>query len=241
VYQRICNGEPGVLLVGDAASFVEPLSSAGVRKAITSAWRAAVVVNTTLRDSAMSSIGREYFDQRERQVYSECLHRSNGFFSSAAAHYHTEFWQCRADSTVSGSPLNWRDGHDGSVEVTEIQAAFDQIRNASGATRFSAGHRLRFAHAPEVDGPILTMQEGILLPGASTPMLFAAGVRLAPLARIALGCQGIDAVFEQYDAHVGAVPPDELLSALALLVANGMLVPRSAVASTPRRQLIPEG
>src|SRR6185436_10412408 len=35
-----------VLIVGDAASFIEPLSSAGVKKALLSAWRAAVVANT---------------------------------------------------------------------------------------------------------------------------------------------------------------------------------------------------
>src|SRR5207249_1503400 len=37
-----------MLLVGDAASFIEPLSSAGVKKALLSAWRAAVVANTCL-------------------------------------------------------------------------------------------------------------------------------------------------------------------------------------------------
>ena len=34
------------LLVGDAASFIDPLSSAGVKKALASAWLAAVAVHT---------------------------------------------------------------------------------------------------------------------------------------------------------------------------------------------------
>src|SRR5262249_47619054 len=40
--------DDGLLLVGDAASFVDPLSSFGVKKALASAWLAAVVVHTAL-------------------------------------------------------------------------------------------------------------------------------------------------------------------------------------------------
>lgn len=225
VYQSVKTGDAGVLLVGDAASFVEPLSSAGVRKAMTSAWRAAVVVNTSFRDGAMSSIGRDYFEDRERRVYSDCLQRAGAFFSAAAAHHRTDFWQRRACGTAHGSSDHGGDSRNSPDDAAAARAALQRLQDASPSTQLAPGTGLRFASAPEVDGQVLTMQEGILFPGAAAATVFAAGVRLAPLARIAVKCRHIDAVFAQYGAHVGTVPPDELLSALALLVARGVLIP----------------
>ena len=45
----------GILLVGDAASFIDPLSSYGVKKACVSAWLAAVVVHTCLTNASLTS------------------------------------------------------------------------------------------------------------------------------------------------------------------------------------------
>ncbi len=49
---------PGFLLVGDAGSFIEPLSSFGVKKALASAWLAAVVVHTCLTKPEMREVPR---------------------------------------------------------------------------------------------------------------------------------------------------------------------------------------
>ena len=52
---------PGFLLVGDAGSFIEPLSSFGVKKALASAWLAAVVVHTCLTKPEMREVALEFF------------------------------------------------------------------------------------------------------------------------------------------------------------------------------------
>src|SRR5205809_2032758 len=65
LYHSVRAGEQGVPLVGDAASFIEPLSSAGVKKALASAWRAAVVANTCLAKPGMTSAAIDYFTARE--------------------------------------------------------------------------------------------------------------------------------------------------------------------------------
>ena len=44
---------PGFLLVGDAASFIDPLSSFGVKKALASGWLAAITANTILKTPEM--------------------------------------------------------------------------------------------------------------------------------------------------------------------------------------------
>jgi flavin-dependent dehydrogenase len=59
---------PGFLLVGDAASFIDPLSSFGVKKALASAWVAAVATHTSISRPAMSDDALRFHDRRERAV-----------------------------------------------------------------------------------------------------------------------------------------------------------------------------
>jgi hypothetical protein len=66
----IVSGEQ-VLLVG-AASFVDPLSSFGVKKALASAWLASVVVHTALLDRSMVGPATQLFAERERALSTTC-------------------------------------------------------------------------------------------------------------------------------------------------------------------------
>jgi flavin-dependent dehydrogenase len=68
--------DDGVLLVGDASSFVDPLSSFGVKKALASAWLGAVTVHTALTDTAMTSTALELFAERERMMHDRLQRQS---------------------------------------------------------------------------------------------------------------------------------------------------------------------
>ena len=67
------------LLVGDAGAFIDPLSSFGVKKALASAWIAAVAVHTSLRDTGRKQIALDFFSSWERQVYTTNLQRTRDF------------------------------------------------------------------------------------------------------------------------------------------------------------------
>lgn len=56
LYTAHCFAGPQFLLVGDAASFIDPLSSYGVKKALASAWLGAVTVNTCLKHPELRSL-----------------------------------------------------------------------------------------------------------------------------------------------------------------------------------------
>src|SRR5439155_12230330 len=101
LYASARAAEPGVLLGGDAASFIEPLSSAGVKKALTSAWRAAVVVNTCLSKPDMTGPALDFFNRREHEIYADCRRRSARFFGEAMAAYDDPFWAARADASAT--------------------------------------------------------------------------------------------------------------------------------------------
>ena len=203
----------GVLLVGDAASFIEPLSSAGVKKAMTSGWRAAVVANTCLSNSTMTSHALAFYAQRERTIYAECQQLARGYFSDAAAFHGYPFWRSRAGVSSTAQ----------TGDAAEIAAAHDRLRAAT-RVRLRRSAALRFDTAPDIEGHEIVLRDAIVAPGDTLPLRFAAGVNLPALVRLVDGCDDVPAIFSAYHAHVGPVPVDNLLTGLSLLVARHALI-----------------
>jgi flavin-dependent dehydrogenase len=229
VYDAPRAAEPGVLLVGDAASFIEPLSSAGVKKSMTSAWRAAVVTNTCLKKPSMVPTAVEFHAQRERQVYAECQRLAADFFNEAAAWHATAFWSARAGGPAPGA-VDDRDRPDTlhrGDESASVRLAFDRLRHAA-QIRLRPASSLRFASIADVEGREVVLREGLVLPGDDRPVRFAAGVNLPALVRLATECDEVPALFSAYNTHIGPVPMDGLLTGLSLLVARHALISEDA-------------
>jgi len=207
-----------MLLVGDAASFIEPLSSAGVKKALVSAWRAAVVVNTCLADARMASAAIELHVEREKEVFAECQRRSAVFFRDAAATYGTAFWAARAEACGSAEAPASEPG---------IQEAFERLRGAA-SVRLRPSERVRFAPAPVIDGRQVVMRDAVIVAGSDAPLQFAAGVDLTSLVRIAASYGEVPTIIDAYQRRVGPVPAAGLLTGLSLLVARDALVAEDA-------------
>ncbi len=68
-YRARAAGGPGYLVIGDAASYVDPLTSQGVRKAIGSGMHAAVVANTLLREPALADLALAFGQAEEERSY----------------------------------------------------------------------------------------------------------------------------------------------------------------------------
>jgi flavin-dependent dehydrogenase len=232
LYDCVRAADGRALLVGDAASFIEPLSSAGVKKALLSAWRAAVVTNTCLTNAAMAGPAADLYVRREREVYADCLRRSSAFFAEARAAYGTPFWSARASSRLAeGNVAGTLDPDDSNDEHighdATVQAAFERLR-AEDRVRLRPSEALRFASVPAIDGRQVVMREALVLPGVDAPLDYAAGVDLARLVRIATRCDDVPGIIEAYQQHVGPVPLAGLLTGLSLLVARHALVAEDA-------------
>ena len=89
------------LLVGDAGSFIDPLSSAGVKKALASGWLAADG-GAHLRSStpSMRRHACEFFSAREREIERTCRRESQRFLAAAASGHRHVFWDDRADEPI---------------------------------------------------------------------------------------------------------------------------------------------
>jgi flavin-dependent dehydrogenase len=227
IYDSVRAADDHLLLVGDAASFIEPLSSAGVKKALLSAWRAAVVVNTCLTNPALATAANDLFIAREREVFAECMRRSRAFFAEAAAVYDSSFWTRRAAHRAEAAPASSDGGDHLSEEAlasdVDVRLAFDRLRGAD-RLRLRPSAALRFARTASIEGREVVMREAVVVAGIDGPLQFAAGVDVAALARLATVCDEVPALIAAYHTQVGPVALRGLLTGLSFLVARHALV-----------------
>ena len=215
-----------VLLVGDAASFIEPLSSAGVKKALTSAWRAAVVTNTCLSTPRMARAALDFYVEREREVYARCRRLSGQFFKEAAGAYGDPFWSARAESVNGESAQRASAGALGDDEIArdpDVRKAFERLRQAPRMDLRPAP-ALQFQSAAAIEGREVVMREALVLPGTTAPLCFAGGVDLPMLVDLTRRCHDMPALIAAYHTQVGPTPVEGLLAGLSLLVARRAVI-----------------
>jgi flavin-dependent dehydrogenase len=224
LYRPVRAADSTALLVGDAASFIEPLSSAGVKKALASAWRAAVVVNTALNNPAMQSVAFEYHDRREQDVYQECLRRSAGFFIAAASAHDDVFWSMRAKSNGQSEAS----AGDGIVDIHladdgSLREVCESLRDAPSLLLTPASH-LEFGQIAVIEDREVVMREAVVVPGIGEPVRFVSGINVPELIRSAAGCRDLSSFVASYHDRVAPVDPRELLVGLSWLVARGLML-----------------
>ena len=220
------------LLVGDAASFVDPMSSYGVKKALASAWLAAVTVNTALSTRELAATALDFYSGRERAMYESLRGGLSRHVADTGADGDA-FWQKRsewlADQPHAAAEANSADGPDAANlrDDPEVRDAFHSLRLGSG--------RLRAGRRDTVDKPLVIGNRIRMAPSLVTPR-FPGGVRyfrdvdLLRVAHLAPISENPGALYESYSEWAARedLPPVDLanfIGVVALLVADGVLVP----------------
>ncbi|HEY6393324.1 MAG TPA: tryptophan 7-halogenase [Bryobacteraceae bacterium] len=195
---------PGFLLAGDAGSFIDPLSSFGVKKAMVSAWVAAVVVNTCLRRPAMRETAFKFFDDREREVYTGYLQKSAALFREAGGR-----------SAFSETP-----------EVKDNRAiadALNQLKRKS-AIRLLRAENVRVESKPVIEGREIVLRDALTMAGLPAPLDYFENVDLPRLVDLAVHHTQVPDLFEGYNRACRPVALPNFLAALAMLLAERVLV-----------------
>lgn len=216
---RACAGASW-LLIGDAGSAIDPLSSFGVKKALASAFVGAVAVHTALLDAGRASAALAFFDQREREMYAAHLRQSRDYAREAHVWHPHPFWSARANVEVA--PL-------GRAQHDAVLLASPDVQEAFAALRRDETSRLVAAGAPgEASVAVIERREVVIAPalridGVSHPVRHVAGVDVVRVRDLARVPGDVPELFERYESAVARVPLPAFLQGVSLLVARGLL------------------
>lgn len=206
-----------ILAVGDAASFIDPLSSFGVKKALASAWLAAVAVHTSLLDASRSGPAVALFAQREREYVAAATRELGAMSRDAGAPADGGFWGPRAS-------LQADELEAASVERLRadpgVQAAFEELRTRESA-RLVPEHELARVRRPIVRGNVVVEEEHLVLPGLPAATRYVRNVDLLLVLDVAGATGDVGEMYAQYTRRLGPVSLPDFLGALAVIVGTG--------------------
>jgi len=209
-----------VLLVGDAASFVDPLSSFGVKKALASAWLASVAVHTSLLDAGMASVALDMFSNRERSMYHHLQRQSADLSRQAAGGHASDFWRGRA----APAPEDAR----AAVDVAALRldprvlGAFEQLKSRS-SVHLRRVESTRVVSQATVRGNRIVLEEHLVAPEIPGGIRYCRNVDLVAIARLAPDYEQVPDLFEAYNRTSPPAPLPDFLGALSTLIGLEML------------------
>lgn len=221
VYSASHFAEPGLLLVGDAGATLNPLSSFGIKKALASAWLAAVVAHTSLLYPERAGDSAAFFSRWSSQVWQVNLKRSREFAAEAQASHPSPFWAAQASAEVDASQLPLDDA--ALLTAPEVHAALARLR-ASDEIVLAPAPAPTLVSAPIVRGRVVAMEPAVPLgPLPRDVVRYVRGIDLVQLAALAPAVRSVPDLAEQYAMRSGAAPLRDVIGAVALLIARGVL------------------
>lgn len=200
----------GWALVGDAASFIDPLSSAGVKKALASAWLAAIVVHTSLTTPQLAAEARAFYSAREREMHQRLSREAERVLAAVAGEYAHPFWEGRAGDD------------DEPTDAAEVRAAFERLKSRE-VFHARRGETLRIEPRPCVRGSLIVL-EPHLVDQDGAAVQYVHGVDVVTLVNLAPGERSIPNLYEAILRHCGPTPLPDFLLALATAVSRRWLV-----------------
>jgi flavin-dependent dehydrogenase len=203
--------EDGLFLAGDAASAVDPISSFGVKKALTSAWLAAVCIHTGLIDPARRAMASEYYHEQIRQSHEDLCRQAQQHFSVIAARQPHPFWTAR--TAFEGRQL-----YQPAALLEELQ----RLRDLPWISLEPTG-RVRRGRRSKVVGNEVVSEDGWVTDALPPGLEFACGVELMKLVGMADKYRQVPDLHQAYNSAAEPVDLPNFLGALCLLLVSGVL------------------
>jgi flavin-dependent dehydrogenase len=219
-YATATLGGPTHLVVGDAASFIDPLSSFGVKKALASAWNGAAVVETCLSTPQLRSEALEFFAAEERAVCESQIRQSTAHASSALEVHRSPFWEVRAtayvpDQVQRTGPLE---------EPLRVRAAFEALRSAA-EPRVRRSASAQFVWKPAIHGHAIGLERAVTAAAMPVALRYLDSVDLPAIVDLSGESREVGDLFDRYCRTATPVPLPSFLKALSVLVAGQALEP----------------
>ena len=220
MYSSTSYADDRTLLVGDAGSFIDPLSSAGVKKALASGWLAAVTAHTALARPAMRQIAFEFFAAREREMYARYRAMTERYLADAGAGRDHPFWADRASAVDEvPDPLS----PDVLRRDPAVQRAFERIR-AAPALNLRRADDVGIEWRPAVSGCEIVLEPRLAVHDRPEGIRFVSDVDVVAVLELAPAFTDAGDLYEAYARRSGPVALPDFLLVLATATAKGWLV-----------------
>jgi hypothetical protein len=212
--------DDGILLVGDAASFVDPLSSFGIKKALASAWLASIATHTALADQRMSQPAVELFARRERAMYDHLQQQSAALSRDAAGVHASDYWANRGDAPA----MQGESDLDVSVlrSDSRITSAFEELKRRD-SIQLRPSDAMLIVDRPIVRGNRIVLEQHLSGPQVTDPVRYCRSVDLVLITRLAGRHDQVPDLFDAYNRVAPPAPLPDFLGALSTLIGLGML------------------
>jgi flavin-dependent dehydrogenase len=204
----------GWLLVGDAGTFIDPLSSAGVKKALASGWLAAIVAHTWLTRPSMRRHALAFFEGREAEIHQRFTAMTRRMLSDAASGHAHRFWADRWDELSQASEA---------ADEEPVRAAFERLRQ-SAIFKVRRGFDVKVEARPAVSGCEIVLESRLVTPDFPLGSRFVRDVDVVALVDLAPHHSEVADLFDAYCRSSGPVALPDFLAALATALARGWLV-----------------
>lgn len=213
-----------LLRVGDAASFIDPLSSFGVKKALASAWLAAVAVRTALETPSLESAALALVTARERAYAASASRALTALSRQAASPGGSDFWMARA-RPADGASAEGADEGDDLERVRDdprVVAALGELRRRDLAV-LQLADDVRLEPRPLVRGNRVALEPHLVAAGFPQGVRYVHNVDVVALARVAPQEREVGTLYARYEAIAGRAALPDFLVALGALVGRGVL------------------
>jgi flavin-dependent dehydrogenase len=157
---------PDYLLVGDAASFLDPLSGHGVHKAMDGALAAAAVVRTLLERPERTKDALDFYAEREKRIVEITSARLRNLYRQESRFGDRPFWRKRS-SPPPAPPA----------------PAPSSRQPLEGSAVLRAGRDVSIGEAPVLESDFIERREVLIAPFQERPVRFLGTVSLPDLFR----------------------------------------------------------
>jgi flavin-dependent dehydrogenase len=206
------------LLVGDSASTLDPLSSQGVQKAITSALAASAVVQTVLSRPDRTSLAIDFYQEREEMTYRLHIESLERLYARETRWQDQLFWKQRslarsqddsnvvpADSTAAGNP--------GQIPHPGLT---DRVR-------FRVSPSTRLLLRPVLEKGLVELQQAAVSDHESRGVRYCGTVCVPTLLSLLQDTPSFQVLYERYRKEVAAISASGLRDVATRLVDLGIL------------------
>lgn len=209
---RFCDGN--VILAGDAASFLDPLSAHGVHKAMDSGLVAAIVVRTMLEHPSRASDAAAFHEQRESGIYRATSERLRRLYRQETRFQDRPFWQKRSS---------------GAEAVFEPEPPKIPLRPEM---KLAPAPGIDVVEAPVLQGELIEREQVLRVPGRERDVRFLGNVCLPEIFAETVRAESAAAA-----ARTAPAPFDQAYAAIDWLYRSGYLVedPHAGPNPLPRR------